>query len=186
VTAPPALPAAGRGQVVARITALSAASAAAMPTEAVVSALGTSADDGLGTAEAARRRAAVGANALRDHSARPLAVLIRQFRSPLLGSRRLARCKVLVKRLVSIEDLGDMNLLVTDKTGTLTEGRITLSASVKPAGGDDGKVRDLGREPTCRSRRPAGESAGESHPPPHCAAWAVPSQVGRSDCDGRT
>jgi hypothetical protein len=36
VTAPPALPAPGRGQVAARITALSAASAAAMPAEAVV------------------------------------------------------------------------------------------------------------------------------------------------------
>ncbi len=377
MTAPPALPAAGRGQGAARITFLSAASAAAMPAEAVVSALGTSADDGLGTAEAARRRAAVGANALRDHRARPLAVLIRQVRSPLLlllmitaalsyvlgqrtdaviiglilaasaglgfaseyraeraaqalhdsvqhtviavrdgkpgsipvtglvpgdvvrltlgtvvpadmrlltataleadesvltgeslpavkttaavrpgaalgdlagmalmgtvvragegtavvvatgsraefgriaaglgtrqpetdfqaglrrfsvlllrvavvlgvfivitslllrrplidsllfalaiavgitpqllpavvsaslatGSRRLARCKVLVKRLVSIEDLGDMDILVTDKTGTLTEGRITFTASVNPAGGDDGTVRDLG------------------------------------------
>jgi P-type Mg2+ transporter len=60
------------------------------------------------------------------------------------GSRRLAYRKVLVKRLVSIEDLGDMNLLVTDKTGTLTEGRVAFSASVNPAGGDDGKVRDLG------------------------------------------
>jgi P-type Mg2+ transporter len=377
VTAPPALPAIERGQVVARITALSAASAAAMPAGAVVSALGTSADYGLSTAEAARRRAAVGANALRDHRARPLALLIRQFSSPLLillmitaalsyvlgqrtdaviiglilaasvglgfaneyraeraaealhesvqhtvialrdgklgsvpvtdlvpgdvvrltlgtvvpadirlltatalecdesvltgeslpaekttaavrpgaalgdlasmalmgtvvhtgegtgvvvaagshaefgriavalgtrqpetdfqaglrrfsvllllvavvlsvfiviislllrrplidsllfalaiavgitpqllpavvstslatGSRRLASRKVLVKRLVSIEDLGDMNLLVTDKTGTLTEGRITFAASVNPAGGDDDTVRDLG------------------------------------------
>ncbi|WP_277872995.1 magnesium-translocating P-type ATPase [Raineyella fluvialis] len=40
------------------------------------------------------------------------------------GSRHLARVKVLVKRLVCIEDLGDMALLLTDKTGTLTEGRI--------------------------------------------------------------
>jgi len=60
------------------------------------------------------------------------------------GSRRLARRKVLVKRLVAIEDLGDMDILVTDKTGTLTEGRVTFTASVNPAGGDDGTVRDLG------------------------------------------
>lgn len=40
------------------------------------------------------------------------------------GSRALARRRVLVKRLVCIEDLGDMDILVTDKTGTLTEGRI--------------------------------------------------------------
>ena len=37
------------------------------------------------------------------------------------GSRRLARLKVLVKRLVCIEDLGDIDVLITDKTGTLTE-----------------------------------------------------------------
>lgn len=40
------------------------------------------------------------------------------------GSRRLARRRVLVKRLVCIEDLGDIETLFTDKTGTLTEGRI--------------------------------------------------------------
>lgn len=44
------------------------------------------------------------------------------------GSRRLAQLRVLVKRLVCIEDLGDLDILVTDKTGTLTEGRITLTA----------------------------------------------------------
>ncbi|MFM7537417.1 MAG: magnesium-translocating P-type ATPase [Acidimicrobiales bacterium] len=42
------------------------------------------------------------------------------------GSRRLARRKVLVKRLVCIEDLGDIETVLTDKTGTLTEGRITF------------------------------------------------------------
>lgn len=40
------------------------------------------------------------------------------------GSRALARRKVLVKRLICIEDLGDIEVLLTDKTGTLTEGRI--------------------------------------------------------------
>jgi len=51
-----------------------------------------------------------------------------------VGTRRLARRKVLVKRLVCIEDLGDMDVLVTDKTGTLTEGRVTLAASMGPDG----------------------------------------------------
>jgi len=50
------------------------------------------------------------------------------------GSRRLARRAVLVKRLVCIEDLGDMDVLVTDKTGTLTEGRITFTAALGPTG----------------------------------------------------
>ena len=52
------------------------------------------------------------------------------------GSRRLAKLKVLVKRLVCIEDLGDIDVLITDKTGTLTEGRPTLIGAVDPAGRD--------------------------------------------------
>ena len=46
------------------------------------------------------------------------------------GSRALAREKVLVKRLVCIEDLGDVEVLFTDKTGTLTEGRISFMRAI--------------------------------------------------------
>ena len=46
------------------------------------------------------------------------------------GSRRLAHQGVLVKRLVCIEDLGDIEILLTDKTGTLTEGRISFVRAV--------------------------------------------------------
>lgn len=42
------------------------------------------------------------------------------------GAHLLARKRVLVKRLVSIEDLGDIESLFTDKTGTLTEGEVAL------------------------------------------------------------
>jgi P-type Mg2+ transporter len=52
------------------------------------------------------------------------------------GSRRMSRRKVLVKRLVCIEDLGDVDLLFTDKTGTLTAGRIDYVRAV-PAGTAD-------------------------------------------------
>lgn len=56
------------------------------------------------------------------------------------GTRQLAKRKVLVKRLVCIEDLGDMDILVTDKTGTLTEGRISFTAAlpVSPQSSDGG------------------------------------------------
>lgn len=50
------------------------------------------------------------------------------------GARRMARKSVLVKRLVSIEDLGDADLLFTDKTGTLTEGEVRLREAVGPTG----------------------------------------------------
>ncbi|MBN9620983.1 MAG: magnesium-translocating P-type ATPase [Actinobacteria bacterium] len=51
------------------------------------------------------------------------------------GSRALAAKKVLVKRLVAIEDLGNIETLFTDKTGTLTEGAIAFERSLDPAGG---------------------------------------------------
>ncbi|BAS12527.1 magnesium-transporting ATPase, P-type 1 [Arthrobacter sp. Hiyo8] len=61
------------------------------------------------------------------------------------GTRQLARRKVLVKRLVCIEDLGDMDILVTDKTGTLTEGRISFIGAL-PASPDvsDAELLTLG------------------------------------------
>lgn len=60
------------------------------------------------------------------------------------GSRRLAQRKVLVKRLVCIEDLGDLDVLVTDKTGTLTDGRTSLRAALDPAGHQSSDVLRLG------------------------------------------
>ena len=68
------------------------------------------------------------------------------------GSRRLAKLKVLVKRLVCIEDLGDIDVLITDKTGTLTEGRISLIDAVDPAGAPRG-VGAAGRAVDHRRRR---------------------------------
>ncbi len=42
------------------------------------------------------------------------------------GALELARHKVIVKRLSSIEDLGSITLLCTDKTGTLTENQLKV------------------------------------------------------------
>jgi P-type Mg2+ transporter len=42
------------------------------------------------------------------------------------GAGRLAKRKVLIKQLVAIENLGNMDILCTDKTGTLTEGKLSL------------------------------------------------------------
>ena len=50
------------------------------------------------------------------------------------GSKALAAKKVLVKRLVAIEDLGNIEILFTDKTGTLTEGLITFERSLDSRG----------------------------------------------------
>ena len=50
------------------------------------------------------------------------------------GARRMAQRSVLVKRLVAIEDLGDADVLFTDKTGTLTQGEIQLRTALAPDG----------------------------------------------------
>ncbi|WP_239309734.1 MULTISPECIES: magnesium-translocating P-type ATPase [unclassified Frankia] len=46
------------------------------------------------------------------------------------GSRRMSARKVLVKRLICIEDLGNVDVLFTDKTGTLTAGHIDYMRAV--------------------------------------------------------
>ncbi len=49
-----------------------------------------------------------------------------------------------MKRLVAIEDLGNIQILFTDKTGTLTEGRIALARAVDPTGSPSDEVLRLG------------------------------------------
>jgi P-type Mg2+ transporter len=50
------------------------------------------------------------------------------------GALRMARRRVIVKRLAAIHDLGAMTILCTDKTGTLTAAEITLARSLDGAG----------------------------------------------------
>jgi Mg2+-importing ATPase len=59
------------------------------------------------------------------------------------GARDMARRGVIVRRLDAIEDLGGIDVLCTDKTGTLTEGVITLDAAVDAEGRESAEVRRL-------------------------------------------
>jgi Mg2+-importing ATPase len=59
------------------------------------------------------------------------------------GARRMARKKVLVKQLTAIEDFGSVEILCSDKTGTLTEGEIVLDRHVNVQGKDDDSVLRL-------------------------------------------
>jgi Mg2+-importing ATPase len=56
------------------------------------------------------------------------------------GARRMAERKVIVKRLSSIENFGSMNVLCTDKTGTLTEGEVTLQSVNDLEGKENGRA----------------------------------------------
>ncbi len=46
------------------------------------------------------------------------------------GAKKMAQKKVIVKRLASIENFGSMNIICSDKTGTLTEGTVKLNSAV--------------------------------------------------------
>ncbi len=56
------------------------------------------------------------------------------------GALMLASKKVIVKRLDAIEDLGNVDVLCTDKTGTLTENAITLKGHENSDGKEDDSV----------------------------------------------
>ena len=56
------------------------------------------------------------------------------------GAKRMARQKVIVKRLHSIENFGSMNVLCSDKTGTLTQGTMRFHAALNLEGAASERV----------------------------------------------
>jgi P-type Mg2+ transporter len=59
------------------------------------------------------------------------------------GATQLAREKVIVGRLNAVQDLGGIDVLCVDKTGTLTEDRVVYAHSVDVTGRFDGAVAEL-------------------------------------------
>jgi Mg2+-importing ATPase len=60
------------------------------------------------------------------------------------GAISMSKKKVIVKRLNSIQNLGAMDVLCTDKTGTITEGRIVLEKHMDVKGNPSQRVLDYG------------------------------------------
>ncbi len=56
------------------------------------------------------------------------------------GAKNMAKKKVIVKRLASIENFGSMNVICSDKTGTLTEGIVRLESAMDVNGAPSDKV----------------------------------------------
>ncbi|WP_417067728.1 magnesium-translocating P-type ATPase [Niveibacterium terrae] len=59
------------------------------------------------------------------------------------GALRMAKQQMIVKRLAAIQDLGAMDVLCTDKTGTLTEARIRMERHVDAQGVSSERVLEL-------------------------------------------
>jgi P-type Mg2+ transporter len=59
------------------------------------------------------------------------------------GATRMAAEKTIVRRLASIQNLGSMTVLCCDKTGTLTEGRLTFEGTEDADGQASERVRRL-------------------------------------------
>lgn len=60
------------------------------------------------------------------------------------GALRMAKEKVIVRHLASIQNLGSIDVLCCDKTGTLTTGEMRLDASVDPLGAPSERPLVLG------------------------------------------
>jgi Mg2+-importing ATPase len=58
------------------------------------------------------------------------------------GTIEMAKKDVIVKRLGSIQGFGAMDILCTDKTGTITEGKVSLTSYISPDGSEEPVILD--------------------------------------------
>jgi len=96
------------------------------------------------------------------------------------GARDMAKHQVIVKRLASIENLGSMNVLCSDKTGTLTEGIVHVKAAVDVAGSDSPDVLGLAAMNSCFEtgfKNPIDEAIRSVATPEMTAGWKKLDEV---------
>ena len=89
------------------------------------------------------------------------------------GARHLARRQIVVKRLVVIEDLGNMQVLFTDKTGTLTDGHVAFESALGCGAVPDAAVFAAGLACTEGTRTDTGVVGAN---PLDAALWSAPAR----------
>ena len=97
-----------------------------------------------------------------------------------VGMLRLARKRAVVKRLASVETLGGADVLVTDKTGTLTENRLRVEGvDLGPAADDPRAEQLLARAAALCNDAPVREGAAgdDAEGPTSEAAMGDPLEV---------
>jgi Mg2+-importing ATPase len=93
------------------------------------------------------------------------------------GALRMAREKVVTRRLMSVEDLGNVDMLCCDKTGTLTTGTVSLHDYVDLAGARDPELvraslltaSGTSRSGATAGRTPSIAPSGRAAPPCPCS-----------------
>jgi len=79
----------------------------------------------------------------------------------VIGVRRMARHKAIVKKLASVETLGSASVIASDKTGTLTRGEMTVQRVMTASGRSD--ITGVGYAPDGRAEQ-AGVAMPEEGP----------------------
>ncbi|HEX5417666.1 MAG TPA: magnesium-translocating P-type ATPase [Chloroflexota bacterium] len=59
------------------------------------------------------------------------------------GALRMAKKRVIVRHLQAIQNFGAIDVLCSDKTGTLTRGKVQVERLVRPFGGEDARLIEL-------------------------------------------
>jgi P-type Ca2+ transporter type 2C len=89
-----------------------------------------------------------------------------------VGVYRLARRQALVRRAVSVENIGRVSSICSDKTGTITEGRLRLTHLVPADGCDEARLLELA---AIASRRHGGDPLDDAIQHAAAARGVVPA-----------
>jgi len=96
------------------------------------------------------------------------------------GAVRMARAKVIVKHLATIQNFGSMDVLCSDKTGTLTTGVLTLTGRFGPFGEPSERafaLAWLNSSFETGIKSPLDDAVRQASPPADAAGWTKIDEI---------